>query len=85
MSSTQHFPQHMDKVRSSAPSLCPSPLTLPHHLSPQNQGFSQAAGRPNSEGQELASSCLMPPQLKPSFPEASWAEHLGMLNGSRPG
>lgn len=46
MSPAQHIPQHMYKVRFNTP----SPWTLPHHLSPQTQGFFQAAGSPNSEG-----------------------------------
>lgn len=67
MSPAQHFPQHIYKVRFSTP----SPLTLPHHLSPQTQGFFQAAGGPNSEGTGEASSCLMSPQLTLSRAETS--------------
>lgn len=73
------------------------PFSLPFTLDPVpsslslKPGFSQAAGRSNSEGTgggkllPHASTAHTEQSLALNFPEASWAEHLGMLSGSRPG
>lgn len=60
MSPAQHFPQHMDKVRFSAPSLCPSPLTLPIISLPKPRASPRLQAGQTQKEQELASSCLIP-------------------------